>query len=75
MDEIMKKDIASSTYKKVFLFERLPLVKEDYRPEPEEEIVAMDRHNQKAYMDLGHNVVHVPVMPIEERLAFILNNL
>lgn len=75
MDDFVKQEIHNASYKKVFLFERLPLVQEDYRPEPEEEIAIMDRYNQEAYKKLGHTIVNVPVMPIEERLSFILNNL
>lgn len=75
MDEAMQKEMAASSYKKVFLFERLPLIKEDFRPEPEEEIAKMDRFNEQAYRDLGHTIVKVPVMSITQRLQFILNNL
>jgi len=75
MPEYMKKAIEEASYKKVFLFERLPLIQEDFRPEPEEEIAQMHEHNKKAYEELGHTIVHVPVMPVEKRLQFILDNL
>lgn len=75
MDKIMKEEIAEATYKKVFLFNRLPLIREDFRPEPEEEIATMDHYNREAYKELGHTITEVPVMPIDDRLNFILNNL
>lgn len=75
MPEYVKQAIEDATYKKVFLFERLPLVTEDFRPEPEEEIARMDEYNKQAYKDLGHTIVTVPVMPIDKRLQFILDNL
>lgn len=75
----MKSDIENaiknSSYKKVFLFERLPLVKEEFRPEPEEEISIMDKYNKEAYENLGHNIVNVPVMSVENRLKFVLENI
>lgn len=71
----IKKLIANASYKKIFLFERLPLIKEDYRPEPEAEIAQMDQYNKKAYEELGHTVISVPVMSIEERLQFVIDNL
>lgn len=75
MTDSIKKSIEDASYKKVFVFERLPLVNEDFRPEPEEEIAAMDRYNLEAYEKLGHNIVKVPVMAIEDRLNFVLAHL
>lgn len=75
MSDRVKNILKEASYKKVFLFERLPLIREDFRPEPEEEIAAMDIYNQEAYRELGHEIVKVPVMGVEERLDFILKNL
>lgn len=75
MSDRVQKLLNEASYKKVFVFERLPLVKEDFRPEPEEELASMDRYNEKAYRDLGHKVEKVPVMSIEDRLEFVLKKL
>lgn len=75
MPDYMKHAIKDASYRKVFLFERLPLIKEDFRPEPEEEIAKMDEYNKKAYKELGHNVIPVPAMTVDKRLQFILDNL
>lgn len=75
MSERVKRFIKESSYKKVFIFERLPLIREDFRPEPEEELASMNKYNEEAYKDLGHEIVKVPVMSIEDRLQFVLDNL
>ena len=68
--------LASGRYAKVFLLERLP----DYVTDTsriEDLQFAKDIHAEilKAYREFGYEVVHVPVLPPEERVDFITRNL
>jgi len=75
IDEYLMSTARNSSYKKVFLFDPLPLVKENLRAESEVDIKKMHQYNTEAYTSLGFDTVKVPVMSIENRLKFILNNL
>ena len=68
--------LAPGRYTKVFLLERLP----DYVTDTsriEDLQFAKDIHAEilKAYREFGYEVVHVPVLPPEERVDFIIRNL
>ena len=67
--------IESASYKKVFLLEPVRFESDYYRIEFEGDIDQLHEEHVKAYEGLGHTVVHVPVMPVPERVAFILSNL
>ena len=60
-------------YKKVLFFDRLPLVNDSARPQNEEEIRKLQRAKEQAYLDLGYELVRIPVLPVEERVAFVIN--
>ena len=62
-------------YKEVFLLEQLPFEKDYARTENEKLAGDLSRLTKKAYADLGYDVIFVSVMPIEERVKFILNKL
>ena len=68
---ITKKNI----YKKMFLFERLPYKKDYTRTEDESLLQKLEDLLEKAYAEYGTPVVRVPVLPINKRVQFILNNL
>ena len=62
-------------YKKIFLFERLGFEKDDVRSEDEKIAAQLDRLLRKSYDMLGYDFIHVPLMPVEERIDFILQNI
>lgn len=62
-------------YRAVFLFDRLPLVKDSARIESEIEAVRIDKMLAEDYKALGYELIRVPVMPVMARADFILRNL
>lgn len=65
----------SAEYKKVFLFDRLPLEKNHVRIENEDDLRKLDRLHEEAYKKLKLPYLRVPTLPINERVDFILENL
>jgi len=59
-------------YKKVFLLEQLPFEKDYARIENEKLAKNIQRLIQQSYIDLGYEVIKVPLKKIEERVRFIL---
>lgn len=73
-----KEAIAASRhfrYRAVFLFERLPLVKDDVRTEDTAQAVEIESQLIEAYTSLGYELIRVPVLPITARADFILGKL
>lgn len=64
-----------SWYKKIFFFEKLDYEKDYARTETEEEIKKLEKLLLDIYKKLNLSIIKVPVMKIEDRLNFILNNL
>ena len=63
-------------YKAVFLLDLLPFYKEDYaRIESKETSKQIHEELRNCYLNLGYDVIRVPVAPISERAAFILNKI
>ncbi len=63
----------SGRYDKVFALERLPFVNDGVRVEgTEEEAKKIHDFLIKTYLDYGYELIHVPVMSVEERMEFIL---
>ncbi len=62
-------------YRAVFLFERLPLVKDDVRTETDAQAAALEQAIINDYEGLGYSLTRVPVMPIAARADFILQQL
>jgi predicted ATPase len=62
-------------YQKVFLFEPLPLIKDYARVESQEIAEKLNVALREAYLELGYEVIEVPVMPVEERTRFILERM
>ena len=75
-DEVLKDAIAKAAYKKVFLLDMIEFAgdSERYETSPEE---AAQLHEgiKTGYAELGYEIVLVPVMPIAERVDFILGRL
>ena len=63
------------SYKKIFILECLPLVKDYARKEDETAQKQIHQLITKVYKSFSFPVIHVPVYPPEERVDFILNNL
>lgn len=70
------KDISSKwKYKNVFLLEQVSF-KEDYaRIENAEIALLINNLLFRTYSDKGYNIIKVPVMPVSDRVDFILKNI
>lgn len=62
-------------YRAVFIFDRLPFLRDEVRSEDEAAAAKMDALAEEGYRALGYDPVRVPVLPIEERADFILRHL
>jgi predicted ATPase len=62
-------------YKKVFLLDLLPYTKDQARIETHEVAARLDRALESDYRMLGYEVTRVGVMPVEERLRFIVEQI
>lgn len=62
-------------YRAVFLFDRLPVVKDDVRTEDEALADKIDKMLEEDYKSVGYTPIRVPVMGIQERADFILKSL
>jgi predicted ATPase len=61
--------------KAVFIMERLPLIKDGVRLENEEEAGRLDLLIERSYRDLGYEPIRIPVLPLNQRVDFILDTL
>lgn len=75
VDDVLSKAINNTSYKKVFIMDPLPLVNDYARLENEEGQRKLHQLISEVYESLPFPVVHVPVLPAEERVDFILKNL
>lgn len=62
-------------YKTVFLLDQVPFETDYARTEDEEKARLINSKLEEAYNKLGYNVIRVPVMPISERVQFILEHI
>jgi uncharacterized protein (TIGR00730 family) len=62
-------------YASVFMLDRLPVHQDGLRLEDEADTEYLDEWHVRDYTALGYRVVRVPVLPPEERLAFVLEKL
>ncbi|MDY6952084.1 MAG: ATP-binding protein [Thermodesulfobacteriota bacterium] len=62
-------------YKKVFLLDRLPYLKDDARIEDQEEAASLDQSLEASYSALGYEVIRIEVMPVEERLRRVIEEI
>jgi predicted ATPase len=62
-------------YKKVFILDRLPLVNDYARREDEAEQIRIHKLIISVYETYPCPIVHVPVLPPNERVDFILKNI
>ena len=74
-DEKLTKALCNVSYKKVFILDCLPLVKDYARTEDEAAQKKIHVLLVEVYESLGFPIVQVPVLPQEEQVDFILKNL
>ncbi|MBR9706450.1 ATP-binding protein [Candidatus Pacearchaeota archaeon] len=73
--EMVAKFDFKERYKQVFALDRLPFIDDGLRIESgDEEASKIHKDIINAYAVNGYNVVHVPVMSVDDRIEFILNN-
>ncbi len=74
-DPLLLEALKKSSYKKVFILDPLPLVADYARTEDAAAQKELHALLTDVYESLPAPVVHVPVLPIDERVDFILHNL
>ena len=66
---------AEVRYQNVFLFERLRFLTDPVRSEDETTARRLSRLIEEAYQSLGYDIIHVPLLSVEERTEFVLERL
>lgn len=74
-DKGLENLIKKFNYKKIFLFESLDYEKDYARTESKAEVLKLEKYLEEVYRKLSFPIIKVPVLDIEKRLNFILNNL
>lgn len=59
-------------YQKIFLFEQLEFKKDAVRSEDRTIAWRIETLLEKCYLDLGYPIIRVPVLPVDQRIAFVL---
>lgn len=62
-------------YRGVFFLERLPFEKDYARVEDKKAVSDLDKLLYEAYSNLGYEVIRVPIMPVRQRVRFILSKI
>jgi len=75
VDQKLLDALENVSYKKIFIMDPLPLVKDYVRIETEKDQLKIHDLITEVYESLPFPVIHVPVLPAEERVDFILKNL
>jgi predicted ATPase len=70
-----EKESADIRYRKIFLFDRLRIKHDKVRNENEEDSTLIDRLIEETYKTLGYEILRVPLLPVNRRTGFILENL
>lgn len=74
-DEKLLNAVKDTSYKKIFILDRLPFTKDYARTEDEEDQKKIHQLIIDVYTSLRFPIVTVPVLPPMERVQFILNNI
>lgn len=64
-----------TTYQKIFALDMLPYRQDNLRTEDLKTALGLHEALIQTYIESGHEVMHVPVMPIDRRADYILANL
>ena len=75
IDNKLEEQLKPASYKKVFILRPLPLVNDYARREDEAAQKKISDLITEVYESLPFPVVHVPLLPIEQKVNFILNHL
>jgi predicted ATPase len=75
VDSSLNEIIQKCNYKKIFILDKLPLIKDYARIENKNDQTVIHDLITKVYESLPFPVVHVPVLEPKKRMAFIINNL
>jgi predicted ATPase len=59
-------------YERIFFFERIPFEKDPVRSEDEKIALKLEGLLKESYQMLGYEVIVVPLMPVRQRVDFIL---
>jgi predicted ATPase len=62
-------------YKKVFLLDRLPYEVNHTRTEDDQIAIRLDQSLEQSYKMLGYEIMRIKVMPIEERVKVIVDQI
>ena len=62
-------------YERIFLFEHLGFEKDRVRWEDRSQAAVLESLLEQAYTDLAYDIIHVPVLPVQERTDFVLQHL
>ncbi|HYE23326.1 MAG TPA: AAA family ATPase [Candidatus Paceibacterota bacterium] len=68
-------ELSVCSYKKVFMLEPIRFESDYYRVETTDDIERLHLEHVTAYKSLGFEIVDVPVMPVADRVDFILEQL
>ena len=74
-DARLVKALETTAYKKIFILDCLPLVQDYARREDEAAQKRIHELLTEVYEAMPFPVIHVPVLPVEERADYILKNL
>ena len=66
---------AEVRYQNVFLFERLRFLSDPVRSENEKTARRLGCLIEESYQSLGYDIIHVPLLSVEERTDFVLERL
>lgn len=75
VEQKLTEALRTVSYKKVFLLDFLPLIKDYARTEDEAAQRKIHELLFEVYESLSFPLIHVPVLPPEERVEFILKNI
>ncbi len=67
--------VRNSAYDAVFLLDRLPYSTDGVRTETDAEAKRIQTFIENAYRAAGFSPIRVPVLPLQERIEFVLSNI
>jgi predicted ATPase len=72
LDDVINEAVASVQYRRIFLLDMIEFAGDAERYETPEEAAKLHEGMRKAYIELGYQIVDVPVMPVPKRADFVL---